>query len=141
VKTHITCPCGEAITAKDEDELVELTQAHLASVHPGWITTATPSCSWRTDPGGAGQALRHDCGADCGHELALPFLGGDLPKIVDMMLPEPVSAIAVNVVGPSALISERGLSVTLPDLPVVRFTQVTFSAASVLRPARGFRRR
>jgi len=35
VKTHITCPCGEAIVGKDEDELVELTQAHLASVHPG----------------------------------------------------------------------------------------------------------
>ena len=35
VKTHITCPCGEAIAGKDEDELVELTQAHLASVHPG----------------------------------------------------------------------------------------------------------
>ena len=51
------------------------------------------------------------------------------PKIVDMMLPEPVSAIAVNVVGPSALISGRGLSVTLPDLPVVRFTQVTFSGS------------
>ena len=26
---------GEAITGKDEDELVDLTQAHLASVHPG----------------------------------------------------------------------------------------------------------
>lgn len=35
MKTHLTCPCGEAITGKDEDELVELTQAHLASVHPG----------------------------------------------------------------------------------------------------------
>jgi hypothetical protein len=35
VKTHITCPCGEAIVGKDEDELVELTQAHLSSVHPG----------------------------------------------------------------------------------------------------------
>src|ERR1700740_516013 len=48
------------------------------------------------------------------------------PKIVDMMLPEPVSTIAVNVVGPSPLMSVRGLSVTVPDLPVVRFTQVTF---------------
>src|ERR1700722_11944894 len=46
-----------------------------------------------------------------------------------MMLPEPVSAIAVNVVGPSALISERGFIVTLPDLPVVRLTQVTFSGS------------
>ena len=33
------------------------------------------------------------------------------PKIVDMMLPEPVSAIAVSVVGPSGLMSDRGLSV------------------------------
>lgn len=51
------------------------------------------------------------------------------PKIVEMMLPEPVSAIAVNVVGPSALMSERGLSVTLPDFPVVRFTHVTFNGS------------
>ncbi|HET7073072.1 MAG TPA: DUF1059 domain-containing protein, partial [Mycobacterium sp.] len=29
MKTHITCPCGEAIVGKDEDDLVELTQAHL----------------------------------------------------------------------------------------------------------------
>ncbi|MDT7770090.1 MAG: hypothetical protein QOI30_3100, partial [Mycobacterium sp.] len=35
VKTHLNCPCGEAITGKDEDELVDLTQAHLASAHPG----------------------------------------------------------------------------------------------------------
>ncbi len=34
-KTHLNCPCGEAITGKDEDELVDLTQAHLASAHPG----------------------------------------------------------------------------------------------------------
>ena len=31
------------------------------------------------------------------------------PKIVDMMLPDPVSAIAVSVVGPCGLMSERGL--------------------------------
>lgn len=49
------------------------------------------------------------------------------PKIVDMMLPEPVSAITVNVVGPSGLMSERGRRVALPDFPVVRFTHVTFS--------------
>lgn len=49
------------------------------------------------------------------------------PKIVDIMLPEPVSAITVNVVGPSGFMSGRGLSVALPDLPVVRFTQVTFN--------------
>ncbi len=35
MKTHLNCPCGEAIVGKDEDELVELTQAHLASAHPG----------------------------------------------------------------------------------------------------------
>ncbi len=35
MKTHLTCPCGEAIVGKDEDELVDLTQAHLASAHPG----------------------------------------------------------------------------------------------------------
>jgi len=35
MKTHLNCPCGESISGKDEDELVELTQAHLASVHPG----------------------------------------------------------------------------------------------------------
>lgn len=51
------------------------------------------------------------------------------PKIVDMMLPEPVSTIAVSVVGPSALMSERGCRVALPDLPVVRFTQVTFNGS------------
>lgn len=51
------------------------------------------------------------------------------PKIVDMMLPEPVSAIALNVVGPSGLMSGRGFSATVPDLPVVRFTQVTFNGS------------
>ncbi len=40
------------------------------------------------------------------------------PKIVEMMLPEPVSTMAVSVVGPSGLMSGRGLSVALPDLPV-----------------------
>src|SRR5690606_14380240 len=46
-----------------------------------------------------------------------------------MMLPEPVSTIAVNVVGPSGLMSGRGLSVAVPDFPVVRLTQVTFSGS------------
>src|SRR5512139_1336379 len=46
-----------------------------------------------------------------------------------MMLPEPVSAIAVSVVGPSGLMSGRGVSVALPDLPVVRLTHVTFSGS------------
>jgi hypothetical protein len=35
VKTHLNCPCGEAIVGKDEDDLVDLTQKHLADVHPG----------------------------------------------------------------------------------------------------------
>lgn len=35
MKTHLNCPCGESIVGKDEDELVDLTQAHLAEVHPG----------------------------------------------------------------------------------------------------------
>ncbi len=35
MKTHLNCPCGEAISAKDEDELVTLAQAHLSQSHPG----------------------------------------------------------------------------------------------------------
>lgn len=35
MKTRLNCPCGEYITATDEDELVRLVQAHLASEHPG----------------------------------------------------------------------------------------------------------
>ena len=35
MKTRLTCPCGETIRAQDEDELVELTQQHLAAEHPG----------------------------------------------------------------------------------------------------------
>ncbi len=35
MKTRLTCPCGEVIRAQDEDELVELTQQHLAAEHPG----------------------------------------------------------------------------------------------------------
>src|ERR1700719_1934095 len=46
-----------------------------------------------------------------------------------MMLPEPVSAIATSVAGPSGLISGVGFSVALPDLPVVRLTHVTFSGS------------
>ena len=49
--------------------------------------------------------------------------------MVDMMLPDPVSTIAVSVVGPSGLMSGRGFSVALPDLPVLRFTHVTFSGS------------
>ena len=51
------------------------------------------------------------------------------PKIVDITLPEPVSAMAVNVVGPAGLMSGCVLSVTLPDFPVVKFTQVTFNGS------------
>jgi hypothetical protein len=35
MKTHLNCPCGEAITGKDEDDLVEKAQAHLSEAHPG----------------------------------------------------------------------------------------------------------
>ena len=35
MKTHLNCPCGEAIRGQDEDELVELALAHLAAAHPG----------------------------------------------------------------------------------------------------------
>ena len=29
MKTHLNCPCGEAIQGKDEDELVEATEAEV----------------------------------------------------------------------------------------------------------------
>lgn len=35
MKTRLTCPCGEVVKGKDEDELVERVQAHLAAEHPG----------------------------------------------------------------------------------------------------------
>ncbi len=35
MKTHLNCPCGEAIVGKDEDDLVEKAQQHLADKHPG----------------------------------------------------------------------------------------------------------
>ena len=35
MKTRLTCPCGEVVRAENEDQLVELTQQHLAEVHPG----------------------------------------------------------------------------------------------------------
>lgn len=31
---RLRCPCGELIEGKDEDELVERTNAHLAEQHP-----------------------------------------------------------------------------------------------------------
>ena len=44
-----------------------------------------------------------------------------------MMLPEPVSAMAVRVVGPSGLIPGLGLSVALPERPVVSFGRSIFT--------------
>jgi predicted small metal-binding protein len=35
VKTRLNCPCGTVVTGKDEDELVENVQEHLAAEHPG----------------------------------------------------------------------------------------------------------
>lgn len=35
MRTRLTCPCGTVVKAADEDELVELTQRHLATEHPG----------------------------------------------------------------------------------------------------------
>ncbi|GEP37798.1 DUF1059 domain-containing protein [Nocardioides psychrotolerans] len=35
MKTTLTCPCGTVIRGADEDDLVALTQAHLATEHPG----------------------------------------------------------------------------------------------------------
>jgi predicted small metal-binding protein len=34
MKTTVNCPCGETMQGKDEDELVEKVQAHLADKHP-----------------------------------------------------------------------------------------------------------
>ncbi|NLE79475.1 MAG: DUF1059 domain-containing protein [Rhodococcus sp.] len=33
-KTRLNCPCGEAIKAENEDELVKKVQEHLAADHP-----------------------------------------------------------------------------------------------------------
>ena len=62
------------------------------------------------------------------------------PKIVDMMLPDPVSTMAVSVVGPSGLISGFGVSVALPDRPVVRLTQVTLSGSFCSAAGAGYLR-
>ena len=35
MKTRLVCPCGETIVGKDEDELVDLANAHLAEQHEG----------------------------------------------------------------------------------------------------------
>ncbi|MDR1998334.1 MAG: DUF1059 domain-containing protein [Frankiaceae bacterium] len=31
---ELTCPCGEVVEGKDEDELVEKTREHLRQAHP-----------------------------------------------------------------------------------------------------------
>ncbi|OZE93559.1 DUF1059 domain-containing protein [Rhodococcus sp. 14-2686-1-2] len=35
MKTRLICPCGTAIKAENEDELVEKTHTHLREKHPG----------------------------------------------------------------------------------------------------------
>jgi predicted small metal-binding protein len=35
VKTRLTCPCGDRIEGKDEDDLVTKVQEHLTRKHPG----------------------------------------------------------------------------------------------------------
>ena len=35
MSTTLRCPCGTVINGADEDELVTLTQQHLAAEHPG----------------------------------------------------------------------------------------------------------
>ena len=35
MKTKLICPCGDHIEGKDEDDLVELTNAHLNEQHDG----------------------------------------------------------------------------------------------------------
>lgn len=34
-KTNLNCPCGEAISGTDEDDLIAKAQAHLAEAHDG----------------------------------------------------------------------------------------------------------
>jgi hypothetical protein len=36
---RLRCPCGEYLEAKDDDDLVERAQAHLAATHPGFDYT------------------------------------------------------------------------------------------------------
>jgi len=35
MSSRLRCPCGTRIEAADDDELVRLTQEHLAAEHPG----------------------------------------------------------------------------------------------------------
>lgn len=34
MKQHLSCPCGEFLTGRDEDDLVEKAQRHLTEQHP-----------------------------------------------------------------------------------------------------------
>lgn len=34
MKTTLTCPCGETIVGRDEDDLVTRVRAHLRAQHP-----------------------------------------------------------------------------------------------------------
>ncbi|MCW3039735.1 MAG: hypothetical protein JWM31_1640 [Solirubrobacterales bacterium] len=34
-KRNLMCPCGEYLHGETEDELIDLTQAHLKAEHPG----------------------------------------------------------------------------------------------------------
>jgi hypothetical protein len=36
-KTWLQCPCGTVILAKDEDDLVEQAQSHIAERHPDMV--------------------------------------------------------------------------------------------------------
>src|SRR6202012_4759000 len=87
------------------------------------------SAGARTTLGASGGLIRLDQGTTVEPMVGMNWhclsLVLTCPKTVDMMLPDPVSTVAVSVVGPCGLMSGRGLSVALPDLPVVRFTQVT----------------
>jgi hypothetical protein len=37
MKTTLQCPCGEMIQGKDEDQLVERANEHLADKHPDLV--------------------------------------------------------------------------------------------------------
>lgn len=41
VRTRLRCPCGEMITAPDEDLLVERAYEHLVAEHPALADTYT----------------------------------------------------------------------------------------------------
>ena len=80
MKTHLNCPCGEAIQGTDEDDLVEKAQTHLSRgasgprIRPGRHSFHGPltTCHER--------ALRHDGRADRRQEGALPLGGRHLTE-------------------------------------------------------------